>query len=618
MKKTRRLVTFILAVALVFGAFPEEPVFAKKAKPAFNKTAVTMCVGQKKALSIKKVTKKQLKKVKWTTSNSKVVKVTAKKSRKSATIKAISAGKATIKAKVAGKTLKCKVTVKANKKNKPAVNTTVATTQNTVMTTTAVPATTTQAVDTTAAATTTESPAPVHKHAYDEGKVVVDATCTTDGKKVYTCTCGSTRVEEIPATGHKWDDGVVTTNPTYKAPGVKTYTCSNCQETRTESIPMLNETEHSWNEGIITTAPTCTAKGVKTYTCKNCGGTKTEEVAATGHHWNDGVITTQPTYTAAGVKTYTCTDCKETKTESIPALVETSHSWGEGVVTKAPTCTTKGIKTYTCANCGDLKTEEVAATGHSWNEGVITKAPTCTTKGVKTYTCTNCGGNKTEEIAVNKDSHVYQTVSYQNPSFSTNGEYKIKCKECGDSTGYYYTPITEVPTSIISTTNVVYEAVSGSKKYLQFSYNANDEYNVSFRTRNVENTDYNYCTTTVKWNSNSKKLTVDVTNEGNLRSFGYTTDELHDLINKEYANSGWNPKIEKRDKSGKKLSSKYISENLNDNKLYSDNSSLYVSPQVISAILWINDIKPAEGWFEYYTGWTGYHVNDDKIVYVLE
>ena len=226
MKKNKRVLAFALAAAMIASIIPGNTAFAKKAKPAFNKTAVTMCVGQKKALSIKKVTKKQLKKVKWTTSNSKVVKVTAKKSRKSATIKAISAGKATIKAKVAGKTLKCKVTVKANKKNKPAVNTAVVTTQNTVMTTTAVPATTTQAVDTTAAATTTESPAPVHKHAYDEGKVVVDATCTTDGKKVYTCTCGSTRVEEIPATGHKWDDGVVTTNPTCLSPTIFLTTAS--------------------------------------------------------------------------------------------------------------------------------------------------------------------------------------------------------------------------------------------------------------------------------------------------------------------------------------------------------------------------------------------------------
>jgi len=36
--------------------------------------------------------------------------------------------------------------------------------------------------------------------------------------------------------------------------------------------------EHSWNDGEITTAPTTTTEGVKTYTCTECGETKTETI----------------------------------------------------------------------------------------------------------------------------------------------------------------------------------------------------------------------------------------------------------------------------------------------------------------------------------------------------
>lgn len=42
-------------------------------------------------------------------------------------------------------------------------------------------------------------------------------------------------------TVHNWDKGVITTEPTTTKEGVKTYTCENCKETRTESIPKLED-----------------------------------------------------------------------------------------------------------------------------------------------------------------------------------------------------------------------------------------------------------------------------------------------------------------------------------------------------------------------------------------
>ena len=47
------------------------------------------------------------------------------------------------------------------------------------------------------------------EHAWDEGKVTKEATCTEAGEMLYTCTvCGETKTEEIPMTAHEYVDGV--------------------------------------------------------------------------------------------------------------------------------------------------------------------------------------------------------------------------------------------------------------------------------------------------------------------------------------------------------------------------------------------------------------------------
>ena len=52
-------------------------------------------------------------------------------------------------------------------------------------------------------------------HAWDEGEVTREASCTGNGEKTYTCeVCGETRTEVICATGHDYEDG----------------TCTNCGE----------------------------------------------------------------------------------------------------------------------------------------------------------------------------------------------------------------------------------------------------------------------------------------------------------------------------------------------------------------------------------------------------
>lgn len=83
------------------------------------------------------------------------------------------------------------------------------------------------------------------QHKNTELRNAKEATCTEDG---YTgdeiCPiCGETVATGtvIPANGHSWDSGVVTKEATTEEEGTKTYTCTVCGETKTETIPKLEE-----------------------------------------------------------------------------------------------------------------------------------------------------------------------------------------------------------------------------------------------------------------------------------------------------------------------------------------------------------------------------------------
>ena len=99
---------------------------------------------------------------------------------------------------------------------------------------------------------------------------------------------------------HAWDEGTVTTEPTCTTAGVKTFKCE-CGATKTEKIPML---EHVYDQTVATeeylaTAATCTDKATYYYSCV-CGAKGTETFESGGmlahqyvvkhdetQHWNE-------------------------------------------------------------------------------------------------------------------------------------------------------------------------------------------------------------------------------------------------------------------------------------------------------------------------------------------
>ena len=78
-------------------------------------------------------------------------------------------------------------------------------------------------------------------HEHDYVRQERPATCTQDGYVKYVCACGSSYDETVyPALGHDWDSGTVTKEPTATETGVRTYACTRCNETKTESIPVVS------------------------------------------------------------------------------------------------------------------------------------------------------------------------------------------------------------------------------------------------------------------------------------------------------------------------------------------------------------------------------------------
>ena len=302
-------------------------------------------------------------------------------------------------------------------------------------------------------------------HTWGSGTVTKNATCTATGSKTYKCSyCEATKTETIPVTSHTYGSWQSADGSNHKR------TCSACSAYQTAS--------HTWNSGVITKNATCTASGVKTYTCTECNATKTETIPVTGHNfgswqnynssnhirycsncgvgeqgthaWNSGVVTKNATCKEAGVKTYTCSVCSTTKTETIPTILHVygdwkyedlgchkrmcacgdyqidSHSWNDGVVVKTPTCAESGMIVYTCSVCKyEFKDYYNSVTEHAWNSGVVTKSANCTESGIKTYTCTICSTTKTETIAATGHSY---GGSWKNCTSATHIRY---CANCG-------------------------------------------------------------------------------------------------------------------------------------------------------------------------------------------
>lgn len=95
-----------------------------------------------------------------------------------------------------------------------------------------------------------------HPDEFVQKKAEKAATCTEKGHTASAiCTqCNEVLVaeQEIAAKGHDWDNGVVTKEATETETGTRTFTCKNCQETRTEDIPLKEAEVKDEDESVLT------------------------------------------------------------------------------------------------------------------------------------------------------------------------------------------------------------------------------------------------------------------------------------------------------------------------------------------------------------------------------
>ena len=331
-----------------------------------------------------------------------------------------------------------------------------------------------------------------------------DATCTEDGKIIYTAsvkfngvtyTATGNDIKEVPvqATGHtygdpkqwKWEK----TEKGYKV--TATFECSKCEE-GTKGHQVVVEAANVEKTGEV--APGCETKGSKTYKAtvtfngESYENTKTEEVAATGHTYGEPGWNWEKTEKGYKVTaTFKCSKCEE-GTEGHQVIVEAAKVEMTGEV--APGCETKGSKTYKATvtfngeSYDNTETEEVAALGHKLTK-TAAKAATCTAAGnSEYYTCSECGKYFSDAAGKNeiaKDSWVIKakghTITKKETPATADKEGKIEyscdvCKDYVEKT--FVLPKTETSVYMGKTANLISDAskcsitLANAKKYKKY------------------------------------------------------------------------------------------------------------------------------------------------------
>lgn len=178
-----------------------------------------------------------------------------------------------------------------------------------------------------------------HVHSWTETQDT--ATCTDDGKKVYTCSgCTETKAEASPAKGHSFGSGVKLDENSHEQ------TCTACSEKR--------QSVHTLDEGKTTKEATCQETGLLTYSCTGCSHTIVKTIPVSTTHSYGNWSTTNTDHSR------TCTVCQKVESGK--------HSLDEGKVDKKPTCKEEGRKIYTCTVCSAQLTETLAKlTTHTYD-----------------------------------------------------------------------------------------------------------------------------------------------------------------------------------------------------------------------------------------------------------
>lgn len=260
-------------------------------------------------------------------------------------------------------------------------------------------------------------------HVYDDG-VTVEATCTTEGYTLHTCTLcnGEMKDNFVAALGHDMGAWTLEHEATCEVSGLKSQTCNRCQERVEEIIPAG---EHDWTltQEII---EDCLTNFVAVYECEHCEEELRLEKPAKGAHTYESSNVVAPTCTESGYTLYTCTVCGGTmQADVVPAL---GHDMSDWVVEASATCVADGLQAKTCSRCQFREEEVLPKLDHNLVlvEGVIED---CTQADTKTYRCDNCLQEEVIEVPANGE-HNYALISWQVSTCTQEGYKQFDCENC--------------------------------------------------------------------------------------------------------------------------------------------------------------------------------------------
>lgn len=227
-----------------------------------------------------------------------------------------------------------------------------------------------------------------HTHAYEISKVLIAASCISDGEAVYTCECGDTKTDVIKASADYHDYQKVATEG-----NVEVYKCSICNDTYSKVVTEeAHEHEYAELEDNRIEA-TCTAEGKIFKQCTECGDMIEEKIPMIDHvsstPLGQGKITVGvENCTKDGAEEVTCDVCREKFTRTISA-----HSF-EKVSEVAATCTEEGVTTYKCKNCETTKVDVAKKIDHTYTSEVVVTPADCEHDGLTLKVCKVCGEEK--------------------------------------------------------------------------------------------------------------------------------------------------------------------------------------------------------------------------------
>lgn len=158
---------------------------------------------------------------------------------------------------------------------------------------------------------------------------------------------------------HDWDEGQILVDATCMEDGTIEFHCRGCEETKTETVAAKG---HSIVYGETVDA-TCTEDGLSaSESCSVCGTVfkEAEIITATGHVPKEveacEATCTENGYTAGSV----CEVCGE-GLEGTKVVKAKGHKFGKSKTIKKATCTEDGESQRTCSRCGEVESTVIEA-----------------------------------------------------------------------------------------------------------------------------------------------------------------------------------------------------------------------------------------------------------------